>query len=108
MPYPKSAELATFERMPPQPFYNLGQSKYICTRILWTQLELKQNFFYDKLIEWENLWIKPHIRLVKMKSHFSGTNFDEKFPIFRVASCIMLPAPISHGSGLRNSWLKSY
>ena len=52
--------------MPSLPFYSLGQSKYMCTRILQTHLELKQNFSDNKLIERENLWIKPHIRLVKL------------------------------------------
>ena len=94
MPYPKSAEQAIFEWMPPLPFYSLGQSKYMCTRILYTQLELKQNFFDNKFIERENLWIKPKIRSIKIKSHFSGTHFDDKFPTFGVASYIMVPAPI--------------
>ena len=48
MPYPKSAEQATFEWMPPLRFYNLDQSKYICARIFQTQLELKQNVVENK------------------------------------------------------------
>ena len=80
MPYPISAEQARFERMPQLPFYSLCQSKYMCTRIFYMQLELKQNVVENKLIERENLWIKPHIRLIKIKSHFSGTHFDDKFP----------------------------
>ena len=94
MPYPKSAEQATFEWMPSLPFYSLGQSKYMCTRIPQTQLELKQKFSDKKLIERENLWIKPHIHLIKIKSHFSGTHFDDKCPTFSVASCLMIPVPI--------------
>ena len=70
------------------------------------QLELKQNFIENKLIERENLWIKPHIRFIKIKSHFSGTHFDDQFATFGVASCIMVPAPIFAGSGLRNSLMK--
>ena len=54
----------------------------------------KQNFLDNKLIEREHLWIKPHFRLIKIKSHFSGTHFDDKFPTFGVASCNMVPAPI--------------
>ena len=45
-------------------------------------------------MEPENLWIKPHIHLIKIKSHFSVTHFGDKFPTFGVASCIMVPAPI--------------
>ena len=78
MLYPKSAEQAIFEWMPPLPFYSLGQSKYICTRIFWTQLELKQNVVGNTLIERENLWIKPYIRLIKIEYHFSGTHFEKK------------------------------
>ena len=48
----------------------------------------------NKSIERENLGIKPHMRLIKIKSHFSGTYFDDKFTTFGVASCIMVPAPI--------------
>ena len=91
--------------MPPLPFYSLGQSKYICTRIFKPQLELKQNVVKTTLIEREKLWIKPYIRLIKIESHFSGTHFDNKFATFGVASCIMVAAPIS---GLQNSLLKSY
>ena len=46
------------------------------------------------MIERENLWIKPYIRLIKIDSHFSGTHFDNKFHTFGVASCIMVAAPI--------------
>ena len=70
MPYPKSVEQATFEGMPPLPFCSLCQSKYMCTRIFKMQLELNQNVVENKLIERENLWIKPHIRLIEIKSHF--------------------------------------
>ena len=91
MPYPKSAEQATFEWMPPLPFYSLGQSKNMCTRILLTQLQLKQDVVENKLIKRENLWIKPYICLIKLKSHFGSTQFDDKFPTFGVASCIMVP-----------------
>ena len=94
MLYPKSAEQATFEWMLPLPFYSLGQSKYICTRIFLTQLELKQNAVENTLIERENLWIKPYIRLIKIESHLSGTHFDNKFPTFGMASCIMVAASI--------------
>ena len=81
----------------------------MCTRILKTQLELKQKFVENKLIEWDNLWIKPHILLVKIKSHFSGANFDDKFPTFVVVSCIMVPAAIFRMARvLENSLLKSY
>ena len=66
----------------------------MCTRIVYRQLELKQNVVENKSIERENLWIKPHIRLIKTKSHFSGARFDDKFLIFGVASCIMALAPI--------------
>ena len=59
MPYPKSAEQATFEWMPPH----------------------------------ENLWIKPHIHLIKIKAHFGAAHFDDKFPTFGIASCFMVPAP---------------
>ena len=93
MTYPKSVEQAPFEWTPPLPFYSLGQSKYMRTRIFSTQLELKQNVVGNRLMERENLWIKPHIHLIKTKSHFSGTHFDDKFPIFGVSSCIMVPAP---------------
>ena len=72
----------------------------MCTRILKTQFEtvspssnLNKNVVENKLIEQENLWIKPHIRLIKIKSHFSGAHFDNKFPTFGVASCIMVPVP---------------
>ena len=64
------------------------------TRILQTQLELKQNVLENKLIQQENMWIKPHIRLIKIKSDFSGAHFDDKFPTFGVPSYIMGPAPI--------------
>ena len=94
MLYPKSAAQATIEWMPPLPFYSLGQSKYICSRIFLTQLELKQNVVENTLIERENLWIKPYISLIKIESHFSGTHFDNKFPTFGVASSIMVAAPI--------------
>ena len=94
MPYRKSAEQVTFVWMPPLPFYILGQSEYMCTRILWTQLELKQNFVDNKSIEQRNWWIKPQIHLIKIKSHFSATHFDDKFPTFGVAFCIMVPTPI--------------
>ena len=63
------------------------------TRIFKLQLELKQNV-ENKLIEQENLWITSNIRLIKIKSHFSGTRFDDKFPTFGVASGIMVPTPI--------------
>ena len=36
-------------------------------------LELKQNVVENKLIERENVCIKLHIRLIKIKSNFSGT-----------------------------------
>ena len=94
MLHPKSAEQATFEWMPPLPFYILGQSKCICVRILQTQLERKQNFVDKKVIEPENVWIKPHIHLIKIKFHFSVTHFDDKLLTVGVASCIMVPAPI--------------
>ena len=45
-------------------------------------------------MEREDLWIKPHIHLIKIKSHFSGTHFDDKFPTFGMASCITVPAQI--------------
>ena len=45
-------------------------------------LELKQNVVENKLMEWDNLGIKPHIRLIKIESQFSGTHFDDKFPTF--------------------------
>ena len=94
MPYPKSAEQTTFEWMPPLPFYNLGQSKNMCTRIFSTQFELKEDVVENKLIKWKNLWINPYICLITIKFHFSGTHFDNKFPTFGVVSCIMVPAPI--------------
>ena len=41
-----------------------------------------------------NLWIKPHDELIKIKYHFSGAHFDDKFITFVVASCILVPDPI--------------
>ena len=109
MPCTKSAEQATFESMQPSPFYSLGQSKYMCTRILQTQLKLDQNVVENKLIKRDNLWIKSYIRFIKIKSHFSGTHVDDKFHTFEVACCITVSAPnFSHGSASRNSPLKSY
>ena len=70
MPCPKTAEQATFEWIPPLRFYNLGESKYMCTRIFSSQLEPKQNIVENNLIERENLWIKPHIRLIRIKSQY--------------------------------------
>ena len=61
----------------------------MCTRILLTQLELKQDVVENKLIKRENLWIKPYIWLIKLKSHFRSTQFDDKFRTYGVASCIM-------------------
>ena len=66
--YPKSAEQATFEWMPPLSFYCLGERKCMYTRIFKTHLELMQNVVENKLIERENLWIKPRIHLIEMKS----------------------------------------
>ena len=57
----------------------------MCTRIFLTHLELEQNVVENELIERENLKIKPH---------FSGTHWDDKFATFGVASCILAPAPI--------------
>ena len=94
MPYAKSAEQATFEWIPPLPFYSLGQSKYMCTKILWTQLKLDQNVVENKLIKRDNLWIKSYIRFMKIKSHFSGAHLDDKFQTFEVVCCIMVSAPI--------------
>ena len=56
MPYPKSAEQATFEWMPPLPFYSLVKENIFVPE---TQLELKQNVVENTLIERDNLWIKP-------------------------------------------------
>ena len=66
----------------------------MCTRIFYTQLELKQNVVENTLVERENLWINSYICLIEIKSHFSGTHFDDKLPAFGVASCIVVPAPI--------------
>ena len=38
--------------------------------------------------------IKPHIRLIKIKFHFSSAHFDDKFLTFWEVSCIMVPASI--------------
>ena len=108
MPYAKSDEQATFEWIPPLPFYSLGQSKYMCTKILWTQLKLDQNIVENKLIKRENLWIKSYIRFMKIKSHFSGAHFDDKFHIWAGLLHYGIRPNFSHGSALRNSLLKSY
>ena len=50
--------------------------------------QTQTNLVANKLIERENLWIKSHIRLIKIKSHFSGFHFDDKFPTFGVAAYI--------------------
>ena len=39
----KPADQATFQWTSPLPFYDLDQRKYMCIRIFYTQLELKQN-----------------------------------------------------------------
>ena len=57
------------------------------------QVEPKQNIVENKWIERENLWIKLHVGLIKIKSHFSGEYFDDKFVTFRLSSCIMVPDP---------------
>ena len=77
--------------MPPLPFYNL--QIYVYQNLINT-VRTKQNIVENSLIEQEHLWIKPHIRLIENKSHFSGTDFDDKFPTFGVASSIMVHAPI--------------
>ena len=49
MHYLKHAKQATFKCMPPLlQVYDLGQRKYMCTRISLTQLELKQNVVENK------------------------------------------------------------
>ena len=55
-----------------------------------TQTKLCDN----ELIKQRNLWIKPHIHLIEIKSQLSATHFDDKIPTFVVASGIMIPAPI--------------
>ena len=65
----------------------------MCTRILKTQLELKQNVVENTLIKRENLWINPHIRLIKIKFHFSGVNFDDRFPTFGGLLHYGIPTP---------------
>ena len=78
------------------------------TTVLWLvpespQGEVKQNDGENKWMGRKNLWIKPHIRLIKFKFNFSGAHFDDKFAIYGVASCIMLPTPF-----VRELSLKSY
>ena len=36
---------------------------------------------------------KPHVGLIKIKSHLGGAHFDDKFVTFGVTSCIMVPDP---------------
>ena len=94
MHYPKPADQVILKWMPPLPFYDIGQHKWVCTRIFQTHLELKLNVVEDKWIERMNLWIEPHVGLIKIISHFSGAHFDDKFMTFGVASCIMVADPI--------------
>ena len=63
-------------------------------QILLSAVRTQTNVFGNKWIERENLWIKPHVGLIKIISHFNGAHFDDKFITFRVASCIMVPDPI--------------
>ena len=80
----KSAEQATFEWMPPLPIYSLGQSIYVYQNFL-NAVKAQTKLFENKLIERENLSIKSHVRLIKIKSHFSDAHFDDKFSTFGMA-----------------------
>ena len=69
---------------------------------------LKHNVVENKLIESENLCIKPHICLIKIKPHFSGTHLMINSPHLGRPLALWYPPLFSHDWGLRNSLLKSY
>ena len=67
MPYPKSAEQATFEWMPALPFYTVWIKANICVPESYKRSSNpKQNFVENKLIERDNFLIKSHIAWWKL------------------------------------------
>ena len=54
-------------------------------------LKFNRSVVEYKLIETENLWIKPKFYVIKTKHHFSGAQLYDKFITFGVGSCIKGP-----------------
>ena len=67
-----------------------GITQIYVNQNLLNAVRTQQNVVESNLIKRVNLWIKPHVGLIEITSHFSSAHFGDKFITFGPDSCIMV------------------